>query len=339
LSDQKLAMSDTGAESSPAPEAAPSLAAPVAEPLPAITPIQPPRKFKLPPFAIVAAWRFGEVVATMLIAAILLYFVLELAPRTGDMLQGDVFMWLTGMLTGYFGLSDSQGFAIGPVLAERLSVTVPLVILSFVPAVAIGIGLGLVAGRQPNGIADKLLSGLAAFGTAFAAPWLAMLLVLLLASTLKLIPPGGFIPWSNPLGAIASLFMPALTLILPLSSAFAIATGGALAAAQAAPMMQTARTLGYTPREAIRTHAVPNALATMAASLSLQAALLVPASVIVENVFYLPGLGRLIFTALAERDVTTLRAGLFTLVLLIALARFGADMLRAWLDPKSRVTP
>jgi peptide/nickel transport system permease protein len=329
-------MTDGGAENGTVLGAPP---APVAPPIEAI-PRPSRRSIVVPPFAILAGWRFAGAVATILAAAVLIYFILALAPRPDTALPSDFLGWLGGALIGNFGLSDTQGFDIGPILAERLAVTVPLVLLAFLPAVLIGLPLGYAAARHGGTWIDKLLSGLAAFGTAFAGPWLAMLLVLLFASTLRWLPPGGFIPWlQNPIGALGSLVLPALALALPLAGALALSMRDALAAAQRAPMMQTAHVLGISPREAVHRHALPNALAAAAATLSLQVALLVPASVIVENVFYLPGLGRLIDTALAERDVTALRAGLVALVALIALARFGTGLLHAWLDPRSRVTP
>lgn len=329
-------MTDGGAENGTVLGTSPG---PVAPPIEAI-PRPPRRPFVVPPFLLLTTWRLGGMVATLLVAAVLIYFVLALTPVPEAAAPSDFFGWLGGMLVGNFGASDTQGFAIGPLLAERLAVTLPLVLLAFLPAVFLGLPLGYVAARRSGTWIDKLLSGTAAFGTGFAGPWLAMLLVLLFASALKWLPPGGFIPWlQSPLGAFGSLVLPALALALPLAGALALSMRGALVTALNVPMMQTAHVLGVSTREAVRAHALPNALAAVAATLSLHVALLVPASVIVENVFYLPGLGRLIYTALADRDVTSLRAGLVALVALTALARFGAGLVYAWLDPRSRVLP
>jgi peptide/nickel transport system permease protein len=294
----------------------------------------------VPPFVLLAAWRFAGVIATVLAATVLIYFTLALAPRPEAAPVDDFFGWLAGASVGSFGASDMQGFEIGPVLAERLAVTIPLIVLAFVPAVLIGLPLGYAAARRRRNWIGRLISGSAGFGMGLAGPWLAMLLVLLFAAALKWLPPGGFVPWlQNPLATLGSLILPALALALPLASALALGMRDAVAAAQDAPMLQTARLLGLPARNAIGELVLPNALAGLAATLSFHVALLVPASVIVENVFYLPGLGRLIYTALAERDLASLRAGLVALVALTALARFGTGLLHAWLDPRSRVLP
>jgi peptide/nickel transport system permease protein len=219
-------------------------------------------------------------------------------------------------------------------LVERLAVTVPLVVLALLVAAIIGLPVGYAAARIGSWL-DVGLRAVATSGAAVSPIWLAMLLVLLFSATLQWLPPGGFVPWmQSPVGAFTSLALPALALGLPLGAEIVLRMRDALRVAQADPAMRTAEVMGLTRAQAIRAHALPNALADLASRLSLPLALLVPASLIVENVFYLPGLGRLIFTALEARDLATLQLGLTALVALIALCRFVAQLLHAAADPR-----
>lgn len=283
-----------------------------AEPAPALP--LPPRQ--PPALLIYFGWQALGLVATLVVAALLVFLALTLVGVP----------------------DDPTATAIGPILADRLAVTLPLNLMALALAALMGQPLGIVAGRRPRGLTDHTLSAVFLIGTSVAAVWLAMLLALVFAVLLRWVPPGGFVPWvQDPLSAFASLLMPALALALPLAAGLALATRDALVAAQAAPMSTTSRAMGTPERDIFRS-ALRNAAPTVAGGLGLQVCLLVPASVIVENVFYLPGLGRLILTSLSERDIPTLSIGLVALVSLIALARLGANLIRYWLDPTVRET-
>jgi peptide/nickel transport system permease protein len=165
--------------------------------------------------------------------------------------------------------------------------------------------------------------------------WLAMLLVLLFAGTLGWLQPGGFVPWSsNPLGAISSLVMPAMAVGLPLGGWFALALRDGVRKALADPWLDVATTMGRTRSAAVRAFVPREGIAHALHAVWLPLGLLVPAALVVENVFYLPGLGRLLLTALVERDPSTLQAALIALVALGALCRLLVQLLMAAADPR-----
>ncbi len=258
----------------------------------------------VPPIFEFAAWRLLELVATVVVAATII-----------------------GLIIPGSAPADPT------VLADRLGVTIPLIILALLIAALVGLPIGYISARA-GGWVDVGLRALTTLGLAINPIWLAMLLVLALAHGLQWLQPGGFIPWSNPLGALTSLVLPALALGLPLAAETASRLRDALAAILAGPAMRTADTRGYSRAEAIRDFALRLALARASARLSIPLSLLVPMSLVIEAVFYLPGLGRLIFTALAERDFATLQLGLVTLVALVALCRFLGLLLQAGFDPR-----
>lgn len=265
----------------------------------------PPATRGVPPMLGFASWRLVELVVT--VAAATMLFALLLPAGTA---------------------------ADAGILAERLGVTVPLVILAVLVAIVVGLPIGYAAARVGSWL-DVGLRALATMGAGLAPIWLAMLLVLLLSTTLRWLQPAGFVPWlQSPLGALLSLVLPALALGLPLAAELALRMRDALRVAQADPAIRSAEIMGFTRAQAIRAHAVRNALADLTSRAALPLALLVPASLIIENVFYLPGLGRLIFTALEARDFGALQMGLTALVALIALTRFTVQLLHAAADPR-----
>ncbi|RYE87257.1 MAG: ABC transporter permease subunit [Hyphomicrobiales bacterium] len=189
---------------------------------------------------------------------------------------------------------------------------------------------------SPNGSwLDVALRAVTTLGASLNPIWLAMVLVLVFSLMLQWVQPGGFVPWQqNPIAALASLLLPALALGLPLAADIAARMRDAFSATLAGPAMRTAHDMGLSRGEAIRQHALRNALARICGGLAVPLALLVPMVLVAEAVFYLPGLGRLIFTALADRDFATLQMGLVTLVALVALCRFLGRMLEAMFDPR-----
>jgi peptide/nickel transport system permease protein len=204
-------------------------------------------------------------------------------------------------------------------------------------ASAIGIGLALLAARQPGGIADRIVAALIAAGVATPSVWLGMLLVLLFALTLRWLPTGGFVPWGTNLGAaIASLLMPTMALALPKAAVVARLVRRALVAAQDAPYLTAVAARGLTEKDAMRRHGWRNVTATLLRPLAIEAATLIAGTVIVENVFYLPGLGALIFNAITSGDVSAVRAGTMVLVLLLTGTLFLIGLCEAWADPRLR---
>ena len=178
---------------------------------------------------------------------------------------------------------------------------------------------------------------LAQTGVAIPNFWFGMLLTLLFAVTLRWLPPGGFTPWNeDPVAALRGLVLPSLALALPQASILARVMRTALVDVTGQDFIRTARAKGLTMGEAVWRHGVRNALLPVLTILGLQFAFLVAGTIIVENVFYLPGLGRLIFTAISERDLILVRGATIILIIAVTLTMLLTDIAYALVDPRLR---
>ena len=275
-------------------------------------------------------------VATVVLTAVLTYALLSAAPGAVPEANG-MLGWLGHALVGDFGRAANGG-SVGSLVAARLAVTVPLALLALVLAILIGCGIGYLAALRPGSIGDRALSALAEIGVASPNFWLGMVLALLLATTLHWLPPGGFVPWQDNAGAaLTSLLLPALALALPAAGALAVRSRDVLSETAVSGPVRGAQARGLTAREAMLRLGLPYAALRIAAGIGAQAMAIIAGSVIVETVFYLPGLGRLILDALDARDLAVVRGGVVVLVLLIAGAAFLSALGATLADPRSRV--
>jgi peptide/nickel transport system permease protein len=279
--------------------------------------------------------KLAVLIATVLVTAVLTYALLAVAPGAVAEPNG-MLGWLGHALVGNFGQA-ADGSSVGGLIAARLAVTVPLALLALILTTIIGGGIGYFAARRPGSVGDRVLQGLAAFGIAAPNFWLGMVLSLLFATMLHWLPPGGFVPWQDNAGAaLLSLLLPALALALPVAGPLAIRTRDVLVDTRASGSLRGAQIRGLTAQEAMRREGLPYAALRIAASLGGAAATIIASSVIVETVFYLPGLGRLILDALGTHDLALVRGGLVVLVLLICGAVFLSALGTALADPRSR---
>jgi len=280
--------------------------------------------------------RVAGLAVTLLLAAFLVFLVLDLVPAGAQPPFWQRFAgWIGGALLGDFGVSANG--PIGALIADRLMVTAPLAVMAMLLALAIGLPLGMLAAAKPGALVDRLANAGTLLFIGLPAFWLGMLLVLVFAAALHWLPSGGFVPWAqNPLGALASLVLPAVTLALPTAALLARSARDAIVEVQAADFIRTARLKGLTPRQALLRHGLRNAALPVLALLAPLAAALVVGTVAVENVFYLPGLGRLMLSAIADGDPPVIRSALLALMALVVMVLLAADLLRSWVDPRMR---
>jgi peptide/nickel transport system permease protein len=240
-----------------------------------------------------------------------------------------------GLLWGDLGQSHTQGLPVAELVAERMAVTLPLALIAMVVSVVIGLPIGIVAAMRRGKTTDTALMVLAQTGVAVPNFWFGMLLTLLFAVTLRWLPTGGFVPWQeDPGAALRGLVLPGLALALPQASILARVMRTALVDVAGQDFIRTARAKGMTKDQAIWRHGVRNALLPVLTILGLQFAYLVAGTIIVENVFYLPGLGRLIFTAISERDLVLVRGATIVLVLVTTATMLVVDLCYALVDPR-----
>jgi peptide/nickel transport system permease protein len=233
-------------------------------------------------------------------------------------------------------LSGNAGFdaAALPQALERLAVTLPLALLALLFSTLTGVPAGYLAATAAMPGFGRALMAAARLLMAVPAFWLGMALVLLLAGVFRLAPPGGFVPWQqNPFGALASLMLPAVALALPLAAVLARRVRRDVEDIVASPTHFAVRTTGSTGREATR--ALSRAIVpALLERLGRQLGPVLAGAMIVENVFYLPGLGRLLFESVAAHDLPVAAAALMVLIAVAALGRLGGDLGRHALDPR-----
>lgn len=247
------------------------------------------------------------------------------------------FGWLGGMLVGDFGVSYTQREPVAALIAGRLGVTLPLTFFAMIISAGVGLPIGILAARRRGSIVDTGLMTLSQLGVAVPNFWFGMLLVLLFSVTLRWLPPGGFVPWGdNFFGALGSLVLPSLALALPQAAILARVMRTALVDVQGSDYIRTARAKGLTMSEAVWRHGVRNAMLPVLTILGLQFAYLVAGTVIVENVFYLPGLGRLIFDAISARDLILVRSSVMILIVAVIGTMFLTELAYGWVDPRLR---
>jgi peptide/nickel transport system permease protein len=247
--------------------------------------------------------------------------------------------WIGGMLAGDFGTSFTYHVPVADLVRERVAVSLPLALAAILLSTAIAIPVGVAAAARRGGAVDAGLMAVAQLGVALPNFWLGLLLILLFAIRLPWLPAGGFPGWdAGPWAGARALLLPALALALPQASILARVTRAAVIDTMAEDFVRTARAKGLSRRGALWRHAVPNALVPVVTLIGLQFSFLLAGTVIVENVFSLPGLGRLVFQAVAQRDLTVVRDLVVLLAGSVIVVNFIVDLVAAWIDPRLRGT-
>ncbi len=247
------------------------------------------------------------------------------------------FNWISSLLVGDFGLSFSQNLPVLDLIIERVFVSFPLAIFAMLISVFIGLPIGIIAAMRHGKASDSVLMTLAQIGIAIPNFWFGMLLVLVFSVMISWFPTGGFIYWNESFfGAIKSLILPSIALALPQAAILARVMRTALVDVASADYIRTAQAKGLTKGQAILRHGVQNAFLPVLTILGLQFAFLIAGTIIVENVFYLPGLGKLIFIAISERDLVLVRGALIILIIVVTFTMLVVDLLYALVDPRLR---
>ena len=245
--------------------------------------------------------------------------------------------WVAGMARGDFGTSYTYREPAGALIAERLWVSLPLALMAFALSTLIGVPAGLYAAARRRGPGGRAVMTAAQAGVAMPNFWLAILLVTVFAASLRWFSAGGFPGWSEGLGAgLKALFLPAVALALPQAAILTQIMRSATIETLREDYIRTARAKGASRGAVLRRHALRNALIPVLTILGLQFAFLIAGAVIIENVFYLPGLGRLVFQGVAQRDLIVVKGVVMTLVFTVILIAFAIDVAYAAVDPRLR---
>ena len=245
--------------------------------------------------------------------------------------------WVAGMATGDFGQSYTYKVPVADLVAQRLAVSLPLALYALLLAVLIAFPAGLLAAARRGRAADAAVMGATQVGIALPNFWFAMLLVLTFALHWQLFPAGGFPGWSDPLAGVRALTLPAVALALPQAAILARVLRSALIETLGQDYIRTARAKGLTEGQTMLRHALRNAMIPVLTILGMQFSFLLAGAIIIENVFYLPGLGRLIFQAITQRDLIVVESVVMLLVAAVIVVNFLVDLSYALVDPRLRI--
>lgn len=245
--------------------------------------------------------------------------------------------WVGGMLTGDFGRSFTYRAPVVDLIAERAVVSLPLALIALTLSTAIAIPVGIFAAARRGRLGDTVSMGAAQVGVAIPNFWFALLLIYVFAVWLRLVPAGGFPGWSGGIWpGLKALILPAVALALPQAAILARVTRSAMLEVLGEDYIRTARAKGMPRRKVLWRHALRNAMIPVLTILGLQFAFLLASTIIIENVFYIPGLGRLVFQAITQRDLIVVEGVIMLLVASVVLVNILVDIAYALVDPRLR---
>lgn len=244
------------------------------------------------------------------------------------------FHWVWDALHGDFGLSHSFRVPVSGLISERLPMTISLAVSGMLVTLIVALTLGISAAARHRTFGDWGVMFLSQLGIAIPAFWLSILLVLLFAVKLRWLPPGGFPGWSDPVLAMRSLILPTVALALVQSAVLTRVTRSSALEVMRQDFVRTARASGLSQRRVLWRHVLPNALVPIITIVGMQFAALVTGTIVIENVFYLPGLGRLIFQSISNRDLPTVQALVMLFAAIVVTANFVVDLLYVVIDPR-----
>jgi peptide/nickel transport system permease protein len=307
--------------------------------------------------------RFSTLVATLVGASVVIFLVLEILPgNAAQILMGPdaapeavqalaiklgldlppmtrYWHWVSGMLVGDLGNSYSYSTPVLELVLERLALTVPLALMAMLLTTALALVTGIYAASHHNRLGDVGTMGLAQIGIAVPNFWFAILLILLFSVQLQWFSAGGFAGWDEgAFQALKSLVLPAISLAVVQAAILARITRSALLEVLREDFVRTARAKGLSQRATLWGHVLRNAMIPVITVMGLQFANLLAGTIVVENVFYLPGLGRLIFQAISNRDLIVVRNCVMLLAAMVIVVNFVVDVLYAVIDPRVKAS-
>jgi peptide/nickel transport system permease protein len=242
--------------------------------------------------------------------------------------------WITALLHGDLGRDIVSHAALSELLAQRLPVTFELTGLAMLLAVVVGVPLGVKAAAGGKWI-DRLTEGFVIFGISVPDFWLGILLVLLFAATLEWLPPSGYIPFSrSPLLNLRYMALPVLTLAVGEAAYILRTTRSAVTAVIGRPFVIFLRAKGISDRRIVFGHALKNAGPSIATVIGIQVGVLLGGAIIIETMFALPGVGRLVVTGINQRNYPTVQVGVLAIATIFIVVSLITDLIVGWLDPR-----
>ena len=245
--------------------------------------------------------------------------------------------WIGGIFTGNFGVSHLSGDPVLALMAPRLVVTLWLVLFGVIGSLLIALPAGMLAALKRRHWQGFTINALAQVGMAIPVFWGGILLVLLFAVKLRWLPANGYVPLREDAGQWAShLVLPAVTLSLVQGAVLIRYVRSAFVEVLNEDYYRTARAIGWTPTAALARHGTRNAAISLVTVLGLQLSTVLVGAIVVEQVFTLPGLGSLLLTAVAQRDLLVVQGTVMFLVLAVLVINAAVDVSYLLIDPRQR---
>src|SRR6202011_3037215 len=230
------------------------------------------------------------------------------------------------------------GASVADLIAERLALTIPLAVMAMLLTVVLALAAGVYTAANHNKIGDVGVMAATQFGIAIPNFWFAILLILLFSVKLQWLSAGGFAGWDEGIVAgIRSLLLPAISLAVVQAAILARVTRSPVVGGLGEGFVGPRRAKGLSRREVLWQHVLRNAMIPVMTVMGLQFANLLAGTIVIENVFYLPGLGRVIFQSIANRDPIVVRNCVKLLAAMVVIANFVVDVLYAVIDPRIKV--
>ena len=306
--------------------------------------------------------RLVTLVATLAAASLIIFLVLDALPgNAAQVLMGPdaspeavhalavklgldqplayrYLLWIKGMMVGDLGNSYAYGTPVAGLILERLALTIPLAVLAMLITIVLALSAGIYTAANHNRIGDVGVMSLTQIGIALPNFWFAILLILLFSVKLQWLSAGGFAGWDEGIWTgLKSLLLPAISLAVVQAAILARVTRSAVLDVMREDFVRTARAKGLSRREVLWQHVLRNAMIPVMTVMGLQFANLLAGTIVIENVFYLPGLGRLIFQSIANRDLIVVRNCVMLLAAVVVIVNFVVDVLYAFIDPRIKV--
>jgi peptide/nickel transport system permease protein len=306
--------------------------------------------------------RLGQIVPTLLILSFMIFGLQQLMP--GDpalILAGEergnpevlaqiraelkldrpiwqqYFFWIANVLRGDFGFSWRIRMPVSELILQKLPVTAQLATMSFIIAVAIGVPAGILSATRRDRPADWVANGVALFGISTPNFWLGIMMILLFSVELGWLPPSGYVPlWEDPLQSLATTIMPAFVLGTGVAGVLMRHTRAAMLTALSQDYVRTARAKGLTERVVVWKHALRNALVPVVTLGTIEFGRLLAGAVLTEQIFTIPGFGKLVVDAVFNRDYPVVQGVVLATALIFVTLSLVADMLYMAINPRLR---
>lgn len=254
-------------------------------------------------------------------------------------LHTQYFEWIKGLMTGDLGQSIRFSKPVSELILDRLPVTISLAVMTLTIVVVVAIPLGIFVAKRQNKLSDVVFSTVTQLGMAIPSFWLGMLLILYLGMNFKFFSVSGYVPWTQSVtGALGALLLPAMTIAIPQIAVKFRYVRNAILEQLRLDYVRTLRSKGIKEKKVLYKHVLRNSMIPILTIFGLITAEVIAGTIIVEQVFGLPGIGKLLITSISYRDFPLVQGIVMYITLAVVFINFLVDILYSILDPRIRLT-